>query len=132
MDFYRRLGDEMRNMSIEKSRQREHELQVEMERLQAEIETMQKAAKESANISQQLSKEVCWVFHTLHFDCFRYFYVNYDPAQVQQVEEKVVERKAEVEKLIKEMREANMESLAISPPEESKQFLDGNTFGNFA
>jgi hypothetical protein len=23
------------------------------------------------------------------------------------------------------MREANMESLAISPPEESKQFLDG-------
>jgi hypothetical protein len=50
----------MRNMSIEKSRQREHELQVEMDRLQAEIETMQKAAKESANISQQLSKEVCF------------------------------------------------------------------------
>jgi len=49
----------MRNMSIEKSRQRELELQVEMDRLQAEIETMQKAAKESANISQQLSKEVC-------------------------------------------------------------------------
>ena len=27
--------------------------------------------------------------------------------------------------MIREMREANMESLAISPPEESKQFLDG-------
>ena len=31
-----------------------------------------------------------------------------------------------MEKLIQEMREVNMESLAISPPEESKQFLDGN------
>jgi len=31
-----------------------------------------------------------------------------------------------VERLIREMREANMESLAISPPElESKQFLEG-------
>ena len=32
------------------------------------------------------------------------------------------------------MREVNMESLAISPPEESKQFLDGNyliTFFSF-
>jgi hypothetical protein len=44
------------------------------------------------------------------------------------VEDQISQRKAEVEKLIKEMREANMESLAISPPEESKQFLDGNCF----
>lgn len=97
----RRLGDEMRNMSIEKSRQREQELQLEMERLQSEIKAMQKAAEESANISQQLSKEV------------------------KDVEDQISQRKSEVEKLIKEMREANMESLAISPPEESKQFLDG-------
>ena len=41
------------------------------------------------------------------------------------VEDQIRARKAEVEQLIKEMREANMESLAISPPEESKQFLDG-------
>ncbi len=46
--------------------------------------------------------------------------------QVKEVEDQISQRKAEVEKLIKEMREANMESLAISPPEESKQFLDGN------
>ena len=45
--------------------------------------------------------------------------------QVKDVEEQISARKAEVENLIKEMREANMESLAISPPEESKQFLDG-------
>ncbi len=44
---------------------------------------------------------------------------------MKEVEEQISQRKAEVEKLIREMREANMESLAISPPEESKQFLDG-------
>ena len=47
------------------------------------------------------------------------------PLQVKEVEDAISARKAEVEKLIREMREANMESLAISPPEESKQFLDG-------
>jgi hypothetical protein len=57
LSFSRRLGDEMRNMLIEKSRQREQELHLEMERLQAEIKAMQKTS-ESANISQQLSKEV--------------------------------------------------------------------------
>ena len=50
----------MRTMSMEKSRQREQELHLEMERLQAEIKTMQKSSEESANISQQLSKEVSW------------------------------------------------------------------------
>ena len=44
---------------------------------------------------------------------------------MKEVEEKISARKAEVEKLIREMREANLESLAISPPEESKQFLEG-------
>ena len=47
---------------------------------------------------------------------------------MKEVEDQISQRKAEVEKLIKEMREANLESLAISPPEESKQFLDGNFF----
>lgn len=49
--------------------------------------------------------------------------------QVKDVEEQIRQRKSEVEKLVKEMREANMESLAISPPEESKQFLDGERGG---
>ena len=34
-------------------------------------------------------------------------------------------RKGEVEKLIQDMKSANLESLTISPPEESKTFLDG-------
>jgi len=46
--------------------------------------------------------------------------------KVREVEDEISSRKAEVERLIREMREANMESLAISPPElESKQFLEG-------
>lgn len=97
----RRLGDEMRSMSLEKTRQREVELAQEIERLQMEIKTLQKNSEEAANVNQQLSKEV------------------------KEVEEQISQRKAEVEKLIQEMREVNMESLAISPPEESKQFLDG-------
>ena len=32
---------------------------------------------------------------------------------------------SKVEKLIQEMKTANLESLTISPPEESKAFLDG-------
>jgi len=87
-------------MSLEKSRQREVELAQEIERLQMEIKTLQKNSEEAANVNQQLSKEV------------------------KEVEEQISQRKAEVEKLIQEMREVNMESLAISPPEESKQFLD--------
>jgi len=97
----RRLGDEMRSMSLEKTRQREVELAQEIDRLQMEIKTLQKNSEEAANVNQQLSKEV------------------------KDVEDQLSQRKAEVEKLIQEMREVNMESLAISPPEESKQFLDG-------
>lgn len=97
----RRLGDEMRNMSLEKTRQREQELVQEADRLQNEIKLLQKSSEDSANISQQLSKDV------------------------KEVEGQIRQRKSEVEQLIKEMREANMESLAISPPEESKQFLEG-------
>ena len=51
--------------------------------------------------------------------------------QVKDVEDQISQRKAEVEKLIQEMREVNMESLAISPPEESKQFLDGKGKSKF-
>ena len=121
--FYRRLGDEMRSMSLEKSRQREAELAQEIERLQMEIKTLQKNSEEAANVNQQLSKEVRGkkcnkiVEHNIWHLYF----------QVKDVEDQISQRKAEVEKLIQEMREVNMESLAISPPEESKQFLDGKS-----
>ncbi|XP_071743270.1 uncharacterized protein RASSF8 isoform X2 [Lepeophtheirus salmonis] len=95
------LGDEMRSMSIEKSKQKEQELMSEVEKLHEEIKSLQKSSEEGANISQHLSVEV------------------------QEMEEQIRQRKSEVEKLIQEMREVNMETLVISPPEESKQFLDG-------
>ena len=64
----------MRNMSLEKSRQREQELGVEIERLQAEIKSLQKSSEDSANISQQLSKDVS---KTLKFLKSLYFEVRW-------------------------------------------------------
>ena len=119
--FYRRLGDEMRSMSLEKSRQREAELAQEIERLQMEIKTLQKNSEEAANVNQQLSKEVRGKKCNKEHNIWRLYF------QVKDVEDQISQRKAEVEKLIQEMREVNMESLAISPPEESKQFLDGKS-----
>ena len=52
----------MRNMSLEKTRQREQELVVEIERLQSEIKSLQKSSEDSANISQQLSKDVSFIY----------------------------------------------------------------------
>merc|ERR1711899_55324 len=57
----RRLGDEMRSMSLEKTRQREVELAQEIDRLQMEIKTLQKNSEEAANVNQQLSKEVKYI-----------------------------------------------------------------------
>ena len=64
---FRRLGDEMRSMSLEKTRQREVELAQEIDRLQMEIKTLQKNSEEAANVNQQLSKEVGTFFRQTHF-----------------------------------------------------------------
>ena len=47
--------------------------------------------------------------------------------KVQDVENQILARKSEVEKLIQDMKSANLESLTISPPEETKAFLDGKS-----
>ena len=47
--------------------------------------------------------------------------------QVADVESAIMARKGEVEKLISDMKSANLESLTISPPEETKAFLDGES-----
>lgn len=97
----RRLSDEMRTYSQEKSRQREEELRAEVERIQAEIKLLQRTSEDSATVSDKLNREVL------------------------DVENQIAQRKAEVEKLIQDMKTANLESLTISPPEESKALLDG-------
>lgn len=99
----RHLSDEMRSYSQEKSRQREEELRNEVERIQQEIKLLQRTSEDSATVSDKLNREVL------------------------DVENQIQARKAEVEKLIQDMKSANLESLTISPPEESKAFLDGPT-----
>jgi hypothetical protein len=42
----------------EKSKQREEELKLEMERIQQEIRVLQKSSEDSANVSDKLNKEV--------------------------------------------------------------------------
>jgi len=96
----RRLGDEMRCYSQEKSKQKEEELKAEVERIQSEIKLLQKTSEDSATVSDKLNREV------------------------QDVENQILARKSEVEKLIQDMKSANLESLTISPPEETKAFLD--------
>ena len=48
----------MRSFSQEKSRQKEDELRIEVERIQAEIKLLQKSSEDGANISEKLNKEV--------------------------------------------------------------------------
>merc|ERR1712111_137040 len=90
----------MRCYSIEKSKEREEELRGEVDRIHAEIKILQKTNEDSATISDKLSREVADVEHA------------------------ILARKGEVEKLIADMKSANLESLTISPPEETKAFLD--------
>ena len=45
--------------------------------------------------------------------------------QVAVLEATINEKKRQVEKLVADMKEANLQSLAISPPEELKLILDG-------
>merc|ERR1712062_892831 len=97
----RRLSEEMGSYSMEKSKEKEEELRSEVDRIQSEIKILQKTNEDSATISDKLSREV------------------------QEVENQIMTRKGEVEKLIQDMKSANLESLTISPPEESKTFLDG-------
>jgi hypothetical protein len=47
---------------------------------------------------------------------------------VQEVEQEIQLRKGEVERLIQDMKSANLESLTISPPDETRAFLDGTCF----
>lgn len=41
------------------------------------------------------------------------------------LEAAIIEKKKEVEHLVNEMKEANLESLTIAPPEELKHILEG-------
>lgn len=54
----RRLSDEMRSYSIERSKEREEELRVEVDRIHSEIKLLQRTNEDSATVSDKLSREV--------------------------------------------------------------------------
>ena len=70
----RRLGEEMRSYSMEKSKEKEEELRAEVDRIQSEIKILQKTNEDSATISEKLSREVRLMVQTDFFIlCFTLF-----------------------------------------------------------
>lgn len=50
--------------------------------------------------------------------------------QVATLECAIIEKKKQVEHLVTEMKEANLQSLSISPPEEQRHILEGPKVGS--
>jgi len=73
----------------------------EVERLQRELEQAQQGAEMSAQCGESLKREV------------------------QSLEAVIADKKRQVERLVAEMKEANLESLAIAPADEVKHLLEG-------
>lgn len=51
-------------------------------------------------------------------------------SQVASLETAIIEKKKQVEHLVAEMKEANLQSLSIAPPEDIKQILEGAKAGS--
>jgi Ras association domain-containing protein 7/8 len=99
----------------------------EVDRLQLQVEQAKHDAEMAAQIGDTLHKEVRCpprIGGVLE----RYHVVNellLSTTQVAVLEATINEKKRQVEKLVADMKEANLQSLAISPPEELKMILDG-------
>ncbi|XP_066998896.1 ras association domain-containing protein 8 isoform X3 [Anabrus simplex] len=79
----------------------ERSLLSEVERLQRELEQAKQGAEISAQCGENLKREVT------------------------SVEAAIAEKKRQVERLVSEMKEANLQSLAIAPTDEIKHLLEG-------
>lgn len=86
---------------VESRQDLERGLLIEVERLQRELEQAQHATELSAQCSENLKREVA------------------------SLEASIAEKKRQVERLVAEMKEANLQSLAIAPTEELKNLLEG-------
>ena len=69
----RRLSEEMRSYSIERGKEREEELRVEVDRIHSEIKLLQRTNEDSATISDKLSREVSTV-HAVHAVQYMQYY----------------------------------------------------------
>ncbi|XP_049825799.1 ras association domain-containing protein 8 isoform X2 [Aethina tumida] len=87
----------------ESRKQLERSLLAEVERLQKDIELAKQSTELHHLTAETLKKEVA------------------------ALETAIIEKKKQVEHLVSEMKEANLESLSIAPPEDVRQILEGPT-----
>ncbi|XP_076028945.1 ras association domain-containing protein 8 isoform X2 [Oratosquilla oratoria] len=90
-----------KNKSQEEMKAQEEAILREIEKLQTAISQASKQAEHAQQTSQQLSQEM------------------------SELEDSIVEKKKEVETLVQEMKDANLQSLSITPSEEIRTLLEG-------
>ncbi|KAJ8984560.1 hypothetical protein NQ317_006847 [Molorchus minor] len=95
------MEQRVQSRRTESRKQLERNLLVEVERLQKDIEL----AKQSTDL------------HHLTAETLK--------REVATLETAIIEKKKQVEHLVAEMKEANLQSLSIAPPEDIKQILEG-------
>jgi Ras association domain-containing protein 7/8 len=115
----------------------------EVERLQREVEQAKQGADMSVQCSESLKREVGVQVESAASDHSRLLYVihihsavshfmlhnqSFVVLQVQSLEAVIADKKRQVERLVAEMKEANLESLAIAPADEVKHLLEGGFF----
>lgn len=107
----------------ESLKQLERNILLEVERLQKDIELAKQSADLHHLTAETLKREV-----SLHQPvCNPTVRSNLIFLQVASLETAIHEKKKQVEHLVHEMKEANLESLSIVPPEDIRQILEGPT-----
>ncbi|XP_055714039.1 ras association domain-containing protein 8 isoform X2 [Phlebotomus papatasi] len=90
------------NRQFDTRQQMERQIVAEVDRIQAEIEQIVKTAESSNKTMENLKKEVSFI------------------------ETAIAEKKKQVEHLVNEMKEVNLQSLAVAPSEEIRHLLEGS------
>ncbi|KAJ1527546.1 hypothetical protein ONE63_007515 [Megalurothrips usitatus] len=88
----------------ENRQQLERSLLSEVERLQRQVDMAKQSSEQAAQCGEDLHREVA------------------------ALESAISDKKQQVEQLVADMKEANLQSLAIAPAEELKHLLEGSTF----
>ncbi|XP_076274243.1 ras association domain-containing protein 8 isoform X2 [Rhynchophorus ferrugineus] len=100
------IEQRMNSKKSESRKQIERSLLLELERIQKDIELAKQSSEIHHLTAETLKKEVA------------------------QLETAIIEKKKQVEQLVNEMKEANLQSLSIAPPEDIRQILEGSNKGS--
>ncbi|XP_030759958.1 ras association domain-containing protein 8 [Sitophilus oryzae] len=100
------MEQRMCSKKSESRKQIERNLLLELERIQKDIELAKQSSEIHHLTAETLKKEVA------------------------QLEIAIIEKKKQVEQLVNEMKEANLQSLSIVPPEDIRQILEGPNKGS--